>query len=115
MFRPNQIGQLRSVLGRDIHGRLSYAEARDCPFSPINLTVSSQKTSVRADSSASRGSADEMVAKPAKILIPSHVALVIGDNFIFRGVSYLVIACHERYAVSGNLDHFEIDMEMLPQ
>lgn len=114
MFEPNSTGKLRTRTGRDVHGRGAYGAERDCPFAPVNLAVGAQKTSVRVDSSASRGAADETVAVRAKILVPTYVSLKIGDLFIFDGVTYEIAATHGRRSVMGALDHYEVDMELFP-
>jgi hypothetical protein len=79
------------------------------------MLVGAEKTSVRADSSASRGSTDEMVATRAKILIANYVQCAIGDRFAFEGMTYLIISMHVRRSVMGNIDHFECDLEITPE
>lgn len=112
MFIPNLIGQIRTKGGWDLHGRASLSEAKPCPFGPINLNIGAIKTSVRADSSASRGSADQEAAEKASILIPSTSPVSIGDVFSFKGVDFEITAVHERYSVGGNFDHYECEMEI---
>ena len=112
MFEPNVLGQLRTRTGRDIHGRAIYGPLRGCPFGIVNLAIGSQKTTVRADSSASRGAADETVAQRAKILVPTYVTIKIGDQFLFDGMTFDVSAVHTRCGISGLVDHYEIDMEL---
>jgi len=114
MFEPNLVGTLKRVTGRDVHSRPQYSTPADCPFAPVNLHIGAQKTSVRADSSASRGAADEIAAMRAKILVPKYVEIRIGDNFSYSAISYRIEAVHPRYSVIGELDHFECDMEVLP-
>lgn len=114
MFRPNQIGKLHKLTGRDIHARPTYAPPIDCPFAPVNLNVKTDKTNVRADSSASRGSADELISK-AKILIVKQIKPGFEDRFEHLEVLYRVVAIHPRYTVTGELDHYEVDMEVQPQ
>lgn len=114
MFEPNSVGRLSRLTGRDVHSRAIYAATTDCPFAPVNMLIDAQKTSVRADSSASRGSADEMAAMRAKILVASYVTIDIGDRFEFDGQIFRIKAKHTRRSVSGEIDHFECDMELLP-
>lgn len=114
MFQPNQIGKLHKITGRDIYSRPSYAAPIGCPFSPVSLAVSTEKTNVRADSSASRGSADELIAK-AKILIVPRIRPDFEDRFEHLGILYRVVAIHPRYTVTGGLDHYEVDLEVQPQ
>ncbi|PZR92254.1 MAG: hypothetical protein DI537_13790 [Stutzerimonas stutzeri] len=114
MFEPNLVGKLSRRIGRDVHSRAIFAPATDCPFASVNMLIGAEKTSVRADSSASRGSTDEMVATRAKILIANYVVCAIGDRFEFEGATYLLTSRHVRRSVMGNVDHFECDLEIVP-
>lgn len=115
MFMPNLIGQIASVIGRDVHGRTLWGDYRPCPFGIVNLDVGALKTSVRADSSASRGSADETVAMRAKILIAPEISVNQGDRFLFEDATYVVASTHKRRSVStGQVDHIEVGLEVLP-
>lgn len=115
MFRPNLIGRISNAVGYDVHARPLYSDERDCPFAPVNLAVGSQKTSVRADSSASRGTADEIAVMRGKILVPAYVEIEIGDRFAFAGAVYRIEMKHVRMSVTGQIDHFECDVELLPE
>lgn len=114
MFAPNLIGSLRNRIGRDVHGMASYGPAVICPFAIVNLERRSQKTSVRADSSGSRGTADELASTNLKILVPSYVNISIDDEFTFEGERYQVATKHKRRSVTGQIDHIECDLEVLP-
>ncbi len=114
MFAPNVVGQISRILGRDVHARPTFSEPTSCPFGIVNLNVGAEKTVVRADSSASRGSADETAALRAKILIVPYVAVEIGDRFEFEGMVFKIASKHVRRSVTGTVDHFECDLEMYP-
>lgn len=114
MFQPNQIGKLSRLTGRDVHAREIYAEPTDCPFGAVNLDVGTQKTNVRADSSASRGAADEIATVRAKILVSPLVVIGIGDRFQFDGITYRIQSKHTRRSIMGGVDHFECAMEIVP-
>lgn len=114
MFEPNNVGLLYRVIGRDVHSRPTYAPAVECPFAPVNMQTGAQKTSVRADSSASRGAGDELAVMRGKILVVRYVAIDIGDKFEFEGVNYRVSRKHIRRAVAGAIDHIECDLELIP-
>ncbi|RWB95536.1 MAG: hypothetical protein EOQ56_27690 [Mesorhizobium sp.] len=114
MFRPNSVGKLSARAGRDLHGRPTYfPNGVDCPFSPVDLTQKTLKTSVRADSSATRGSADETVSTTV-ILIDKSMKPKNGDKFEFEGTSYEIVSTHPRKRVTGVLDHFECALQVLP-
>jgi len=114
MFEPNCLGTLKPLVGRDVHSRPTYGPAVDCPFGPVNLDVGALKTNVRADSSASRGAADETEAIRAKILVASYIDVKVGDRFEFDGLIFMITTKHTRRSVMGNVDHYECDMDLLP-
>lgn len=114
MFEPNQIGKISKLIGRDVHSRPTFGPAIDCPFGAVNLLIGAQKTSVRTDSSASRGSTDEIAAQRAKILIVNYIECGIGDRFEFDGMIFLITAKHVRRSIMGDVDHFECDLEIIP-
>ena len=111
MFQPNRKGLLAVSLGYDVYARVTYAPDVEVPFASVTLKEIAQKTTVRADSSASRGSADEIISK-VKILVPTYVAMKIGDMFKTDGAKFLVSAKHPRYSVFGTHDHNEFDLEV---
>ena len=111
MFSPNLMGKIKKVTGRDIHGRQSLSDPISCPFGPVSLKLGSGKTSVRADSSASRGAADQIAIERGSILIPRYIPANISDIFAFGENEYEITAIHPRYSVDGMLDHYECDLE----
>lgn len=114
MFLSNSIGELRRAQGRDIHARVTYAAPVSCPFAPVNLARKVEPTDRRADTSASRGAAEEIVSA-AKILVPAYVSIGIDDLFSFSGNTYRVSGVHDRYTVAGEFDHFECNLEVMPK
>lgn len=114
MFQPNLTGRIFSLEGRDVHGRETWGAARDCPFAIVNMDIAAMKTSVRADSSASRGSADQTIAERARILVPAVITPVIGDLFEFDGEIFVIAAVHSRRTTFGRTDHHECDLEIRP-
>lgn len=114
MFRPNQIGVLLKKNGYDGYSRPQFAAPINCPFAVVRLLSRSDKTNVRADSSASRGSADEILSQ-VKILVVPRIRPNFDDAFIFNSVNHRVTGVHPRYTVMGKLDHYEVDLEVQPQ
>ena len=115
MFIPNQIGLIERKSGRDIYGNAVLAPAVDCPFAVANAKRKSQKTTVRADSSASRGNAEEFVTDLGKILVPADHAINEGDFFSFDGVRYEISSKHIRRNTFGDHDHTECDIRAVSQ
>jgi hypothetical protein len=112
MFTPNLVGSLRVATGRDVHGRKKLSSSGHCPFAFVSGKRSSGKTAVRADSSASRGSADEISSERNVILVPSHMNIKIGDIFTYAGASSEITSIHPRHSVTGEMDHWECGMEV---
>lgn len=110
MFRPNQTGLLHSRIGRDKHARETFAEPRQIQLAVVQLEPTVQPTTVRSDSSASRGTADE-IRVVGKILVPANVEIKIDDRVELQAGLYRVLMVHPRYAViGGRHDHNEIDL-----
>lgn len=112
MFRPNQIGLLYKIDGYDVYAQEIMTAPVMTRFAVVDLNVGAIKTPVRADSSATRGSADEMVVERGKVLIEKKASFEIEDVFEFRGQQYKIASKHERFDVCGNLDHFEVGLEL---
>jgi hypothetical protein len=73
----------------------------------IRLQVENEKSSVRADTSASRGNARELVAE-TKFLLTKNTVAAIDDVLIFENQSFLIASKFPRHDLQGVLDHFEV-------
>lgn len=113
MFSPNAVGMLYKRAGYDKWGQPVVVEPVECPYAQVNFKREADKTTVRADSSASRGQADEVVSR-ARILIARFITPEIGDEFEADGNRYRIISVFPRKTVFGRLDHWECDLEILP-
>jgi hypothetical protein len=108
MFLPNTTGLLTHKTGQDRFAQATYAEPKTVPCGIVHLNKAAAKTSVRTDSSASRGNAEEQVSV-AKILFPITVAIVAGDKFEIQGITLRVLTIEPRLDVLGRHDHNEVD------
>lgn len=115
MFTPNLIGMIERATGFDINGSVVTTPPRPIQFAMVNLRRKTGKTTVRSDSSASRGAADEITTDLARILVAKHEQIEIGDIFVFDGDSYDVSSKHVRRSVLGKVDHFECDLQVRPR
>lgn len=114
MFNPNSKCLLRRFSGRDKYAQETFAAAEPIGYSPVRLQGQVEKSSVRADSSASRGQA-EIQTGTYKILVDKSVAgLRIDDRLEIDGAAFRIASIHPRYRVMGGLDHFEVDLEPTP-
>ncbi|OCP21901.1 hypothetical protein BC361_25365 [Ensifer sp. LC54] len=102
------MGVYKQKTGRNLDGEETYGPVLPLPLSVVRLAASSEKTSVRSDSSASRGQADQMVAE-SKIL--TGQLLGVDDLIELVGMTLRVVGIHPRFTVSGALDHYEVSLE----
>jgi hypothetical protein len=103
----NQAGQLTRKIGTSRRGEPIYADrAERVMVDVIHLSAKIQPTSVRTDSSATRGNAEEMVAA-AKILFRTEANPKRGDRFVIHGVVLRIESIEARVDTFGKLDHWE--------
>lgn len=106
MFRPNQKCSVRATDAFDAYGQPvpGLKKKEDCAV--VTYRVFNKKTSVRADSSASKGSALELEADLIILLSPKTVAKidsiveVLGNRF---RISYI----EPRLDIAGRIDHYQ--------
>ena len=111
LFRPNTTCLLQSASGAtDVYGKRTYGPATTVPCAVITYDLATLKSSVRADSSGSRGRAFE-VAGTARFLFPVTVTIKRGDLVTKGGYTLRVTEIHPRHAVDGRHDHNEVDFE----
>lgn len=110
LFRPNTTCKLHATDGViDVYGQQGALPGRVVPCAVVTYDLSRQKSSVRADSSGSRGRAEEL-AGVARFLFPAQTVIKRGDKIEKDGFFLEVIEIHPRYSVAGRLDHKEVDM-----
>lgn len=111
MFVANRTCILRQKLKQyDAYGQATYASPKRVRFALVRFDTKIEDTTVRADSSATRGNMKEFHAT-GRILVdkrykPDHGDLVAFDNKVFR-----IKEVEPRYNVLGKLDHYECDFE----
>ena len=93
--------------GYDQYGTPQYNQVTGERCAVVHLIDRSVKTSVRADSSASRGASDEYQAT-AKLLFPKTSQVEVEDRIEVNGVSLSVLTREPRYTADGRLDHIEV-------
>lgn len=111
MFRPNLTCEVSVMGAADGYGRRLYTDWKRVPFAIVKLDQGSTKTSVRTDSSASRGSAQEILAN-ARFLFPIHVVLKPGDRVKFGDFILTVQSVFPRHSVTGRFDHWQVDCDI---
>lgn len=115
MFRPNLKCRIQLASGKnDVHGQPIPGKFVNERCAIVKLVISNEKSSVRADSSASRGNAMELEATSV-ILLQTSSQAKIDDIIALSGVKLRIMARHPRYDVAGRLDHYEIHATMWSQ
>jgi hypothetical protein len=109
MFQPNVLCSLTQTAGTtDVFGNAIYNPSRPAKCGIVKLNVGDQNVTVRADSSASRGAAQEIVAD-AVLLFPVIYG-VKGDDIIdVIGYRLKVTKTFPRHNVNGQLDHIQVE------
>lgn len=109
MFKPNTFCFVSKRSGFDEWGREQYGSKSRVACSVVRLKVSREKSSVRADSSASRGRARE-VQSDSIVLLPPTFAVEIGDKLEIMGFSLEVESLEPRLNIMGRHDHNEVGL-----
>lgn len=111
MFLPNNRCTLRRQTGKNVYGEPTWSSQASVPCAVVHLDAHEAKTSVRADSSASRGAAEERVSM-AKILFPVKIAPLAGWKVEIAGFQLRIAKVQPRWDVNGRLDHYETELEL---
>ena len=107
MFRPNLDCLVSKLSGRDVYGQTLTAKIHRERCSIVTFDIQNLKSSVRADSSASRGAAQEEVAQVVILLTKNTVAR-IDDTITVAGRTLKIASSEPRFDVNGQLDHHRI-------
>lgn len=108
MFRPNQSCTIVIASGRtDVYGQALASRRVSERCAVVRLVTTNQKSSVRADSSATRGNADELVSD-SLILLTKTTQANQDDLIEVAGMTLRILSKHPRFSVTGELDHYEI-------
>lgn len=110
MFFPNTTCRLIKEGALDQYGQRTRGTETTEECAVVKLEVAAKKTSVRADSSASRGKAQEQVSD-ARLLFRPNVGVDIGDFIEIMGYTLRVSSVHPRRNVMGDLDHYQVDAD----
>ena len=110
MFIPNNTAKVYRInAGRDVRGKRTYAAFVRLPCAVVSLGLEIGKTAVRADTSGTRGRAEEMQGV-AVILFPRAIKLAALDMVQVDDATLEVIQVYPRRHVLGWLDHYEVQL-----
>jgi hypothetical protein len=111
MLRPTLSMSILRKVGNDLRG-----QPRLCPigselFAPVKLEFSSTHSTVRTDSSGSRGAADEAMGNVIILCVPA-TKVRLDDQLVIDGHQLRVTKTHKRYTPTGVLDHVQVWCEL---
>ena len=107
-MRPRIPCTITPTVGFDKYGQEQLGKPVAVVCTIISLSLKTGPTSVRTDSSASRGSASEKTSEARILLAPGLVNM--NDKVDVSGRSFRVIAIDPRHVMGGAHDHDEVDL-----
>lgn len=108
MFKPNIVCKIYRSSGQtDVYGQPKPSTIVMERCSIIDLNMKSLKTTVRADSSASRGAASEEILD-ALLLMTKTTKAQIEDVVEVAGVKIRITKKFPRHDIGGKLNHYEV-------
>ncbi|KLU17146.1 MULTISPECIES: hypothetical protein [Xenorhabdus] len=91
----------------NIYGEPELQFAGKSPVGIVRFIQAYDRSSVRADSSASRGKAD-IELFDAVLIFPEKTKLNIDDVLLVEGVKLEIKSIHNRFGLRGKEGHFEV-------
>lgn len=113
MFRANTFCQLQPRKGFDEYGDPSFGPSNRIKCAVVRLARSSTPSSVRADSSGTRGKADQLESD-AVILMPPTAEPPMGAKVTILGITLEIVGMQPRLNIMGRLDHYEVSLNAWP-
>lgn len=93
--------------GMNIYGESKYQFVRSTKVGVVNFTEGVVRSSVRADSSGSRGKADVETFN-AVLIVPLAADVKLGDVLVMSGTKLLVASVERRWGLRGRPGHLEV-------
>lgn len=110
MLNSNNTCRIETVSGFNVHGEPTFSAPVTERCAVVKLLRILAKTTVRADSSSSRGHGDEKLSE-SKILLQGETIADLGDRLTVLSVTLKVVSLVPRQDVSGYIDHYEATCE----
>lgn len=93
----------------DMYGQENWSDPVQLRCAVVKLEHEKADTTVRADSSGTRGHADEKIAAAILLFKRKHGDnIALGDRLEVGSISLSVIKVRQRYDVMSRLDHYEV-------
>lgn len=112
ILMPNIVATLRRQTGFTAQGRPTWGGETSLKVAIVSLRTLSERSSVRADSSASRGRAEETRADGV-VLVPPEIAVHVSDRLHMLGLTYEITSVFPRHGLGGTLGHTQIELKIL--
>jgi hypothetical protein len=109
---PNVPATLRQQQGYDLQSKPAWGRGLAIKVAIVTLKNKVERSSVRADSSASRGRVDEARADGI-VLVPAGIEVGLQDRLVLLGVTYEVASVFPRIGLDGQLGHSQIELRIL--
>lgn len=115
MFLPNVNCEFAKVRGFDAFGEIEHSTWKKARCGIVRLELETSRTSVRTDSSGSKGGAleDDVTSR---LLFPAGVSLAANDKVRIKigreTFTLTVTSIFPRHAISGRLDHWQVDLQI---
>lgn len=111
MFIPNRICYIRRKSPTtDMYGQHSYGQKEAIHYALVRFDTVIEDSTVRADSSATRGNIKEFHASGRVLVYKKHNPLH-GDLLVVEGKVFEIKEVEPRFNVLGKFDHWECDLE----
>lgn len=111
MFIPNRTCEIRRKgTTKNVFGQPTFGSPETIKFALVRFDTKTEDSTVRADSSATRGNIKEFHAS-GRILVKPDVNPKWGDLVIVDKKVFRIKEVEPRYNVLGMLDHIELDLE----
>jgi len=111
VFIPNRIAYIRrKSKTTDMYGQHTYGQKEAIHYALVRYDTVIEDSTVRADSSATRGNIKEFHAS-GRILVEKRHNPDFGDLVIVEGRVYQIKGVEIRFNVLGKLDHYQCELE----
>lgn len=107
MITPTIWIQRQQLIRADIHGQPVLGLPTREKIAPVKLEFGEAHTTVRTDSSATVGHATEPTATVVILALPTS-KIAVGDILTILSNRVKVFEVHQRYMVTGKLDHIQV-------
>jgi hypothetical protein len=111
MFIPNRIAHIRrKSQSADMYGQYTYGQKEAIHYGLVRYDTKIEDSTVRADSSATRGNIKEYHAS-GRILVHKKHKPNFGDLVVVEGRVFQIRGVEPRFNVLGKLDHYQCELE----